>query len=315
MKNIVLSALLLSCTPAFSQKIAGLFQGTLFNDTTRMVQQYELALSEYRGKITGYSYTTFVMDDVYYYGIRRIKASIKDDKLIVEDGDILVNNFPAAPDKGVRRISVIPLNGQDSVISLNGRWQTTRTKEFYSVPGSIDLSKTDDTSHSSLMRHLKELDLLPGQQSATAASSRQKPAKNEKEIPVRPGPVRISPPAPVVLAHNQRREEQIRVMEVFSDSLELSFYDNGVVDGDSVSIYLNGQNILQHIRLTATAAKTKIAVPKGKDVKIALVAESLGTIPPNTGLLVVRDGERSYQLTFSADMQTNASIIFRRVSR
>jgi hypothetical protein len=47
-------------------------------------------------------------------------------------------------------------------------------------------------------------------------------------------------------------------------------------------------------------------------VQLVLFAENLGTIPPNTGLLTVRDGDEIYQVRFSADLQKNASITFRR---
>jgi hypothetical protein len=48
------------------------------------------------------------------------------------------------------------------------------------------------------------------------------------------------------------------------------------------------------------------------EIKLLLVAENLGTLPPNTGLLVIRDGDKTYQVNFTADMQTNASIILKR---
>ena len=41
-----------------AQVITGLYRGSLTNDSTKKDQRYELALSEYRGKITGYSYTS-----------------------------------------------------------------------------------------------------------------------------------------------------------------------------------------------------------------------------------------------------------------
>ena len=53
-------------------------------------------------------------------------------------------------------------------------------------------------------------------------------------------------------------------------------------------------------------------MPDTETVEIILVAENLGTLPPNTGLLVVKDGEQTYQVHFSADLQTNASIMFKR---
>ena len=48
----------------------------------------------------------------------------------------------------------------------------------------------------------------------------------------------------------------------------------------------------------------------GDRIELLLVADNLGTIPPNTGLVVVRDGDNIYQINFTADMQTNASLVF-----
>ena len=54
-------------------------------------------------------------------------------------------------------------------------------------------------------------------------------------------------------------------------------------------------------------------LPPGTDsVQLVMYAESLGSIPPNTGLLVVHDGEAIYEVRFSADMKKNAGILLRR---
>jgi uncharacterized membrane protein required for colicin V production len=99
-----------------------------------------------------------------------------------------------------------------------------------------------------------------------------------------------------------------------SDSLELSLYDNGEIDGDTVSILLNGELILAKQGLKASAIKKTIYVPAGQSDSLTLVlyAENLGKYPPNTGLLVVHDGEDTYQIRFSADLQQNAAVIFKR---
>jgi len=57
-----------------------------------------------------------------------------------------------------------------------------------------------------------------------------------------------------------------------------------------------------------------IYIPAGKEDSLTLVlyAENLGKYPPNTGLLVVHDGEDVYQVRFSADLQQNAAVIFKR---
>jgi hypothetical protein len=99
-----------------------------------------------------------------------------------------------------------------------------------------------------------------------------------------------------------------------SDSLELSLYDNGEVDGDTVSVLLNGQLILEKQGLKTSAIKKTIYVPAGQADSLTLVlfAENLGKYPPNTGLLVVHDGEDVYQVRFSADLRQNAAVIFKR---
>jgi hypothetical protein len=65
--------------------------------------------------------------------------------------------------------------------------------------------------------------------------------------------------------------------------------------------------------LKEAATKKTIYIPSNTDsVQLVLFAENLGTIPPNTGLLTVRDGDDVYQVRFSADLQKNASIFLRR---
>ena len=333
MKNLyLLSLILLICLFSSAQKVGGFYKGTLFNDSTKMTQQYELALAEYRGKIMGYSYVTFVANDTFYYGIRKIKAKIAGDSLIVEDDKMIANNFPEAPAKHVNRIVTIPFNGQDSLTSINGKWKTNKTKFYYSVPGSVEASKSGDSSSSALFAHLKELNLMPDDNYvATAAETTKKDSKtktktenkssivatsvkkNDDKIKSKTGetPV-IEKTEPTVLAYNQRKEHIQKSVDISSDSLTLSFYDNGVVDGDSVSVYLNDQLIISNTKLTAVATKKAVYVGASNDVKLLLVAENLGSIPPNTGLLVIKDGDKTYQVNFTADMQTNASIILRR---
>jgi hypothetical protein len=98
-----------------------------------------------------------------------------------------------------------------------------------------------------------------------------------------------------------------------SDSLQLSLYDNGEIDGDTVSVIMNGQLILAKQGLSTTAVKKTIYIPSTLDnVELIMYAESLGSIPPNTGLLVVKDGKNLYEVRFSGDLQKNASIVFKR---
>ena len=98
-----------------------------------------------------------------------------------------------------------------------------------------------------------------------------------------------------------------------SDSLLLTLYDNGEVDGDTVTVLMNGNVIFSKAGLTTTAnSKTIYITPDMDSVKLVMYAENLGSIPPNTGLLIVNDGKKRYEVRFSADLKTNAAIVLRR---
>jgi hypothetical protein len=62
----------------------------------------------------------------------------------------------------------------------------------------------------------------------------------------------------------------------------------------------------------AAVKKTIYLANENAETKLTLVAENLGSIPPNTGLLIIQDGTERYQIRFSADMETNASVIIKK---
>lgn len=336
MKNLLFLAILFFSIQLSAQNISGLYSGTLRNDSAKQIQQYELALSEYRGKITGYAYATFIANDTFYYSIRRVRATREGAQLVVEDEAMLVNNFPRAPDKGVRRISYIPLHHLkegDSLATFAGNWKTTQTKKFYSVPGTMAMKREGDSTHSALVAHLRELNILAPENKMAAARdektetavAKQTTAATQNTVattkPAAHGDLKklnapIAKPTQTVatpLLYTERKKTMPQTFEVGSDSLVLSFYDNGVVDGDVISVYANGEMVISNAKLLEAATKKTIHLRATVDsVEMLLVAETLGSIPPNTGLLVVQDGSSRYDVRFSADLQTNAAIVFRK---
>jgi hypothetical protein len=141
-------------------------------------------------------------------------------------------------------------------------------------------------------------------------------AKKEAPIVVAPIPrVKTSPAERngAAMAINDRRTEVSQVVNFKSDSLQIALYDNGQIDGDTVSVLMNGQVIMSRQGLKATATRHTIYLEPGlEEFNIVLYAENLGTLPPNTGVMVVRDGADVYNLRFSSDFQKNTGIIFRR---
>ncbi|MCU0376098.1 MAG: hypothetical protein MUF24_12400 [Chitinophagaceae bacterium] len=73
---------------------------------------------------------------------------------------------------------------------------------------------------------------------------------------------------------------------VVGDSVELRFYDNAEVDGDSISLFLNGKIIFQHIKLDVRPYTLRLAITDlPAESELTMVAENLGAIPPNTAYM------------------------------
>jgi hypothetical protein len=118
----------------------------------------------------------------------------------------------------------------------------------------------------------------------------------------------------IISASKERKKEIVRSVFFTSDSLVLSLYDNGIVDGDTVSIVMNDKVILAKQGLTTKAIRYVIHVTPqlGDSLLLTMVADNLGSIPPNTGLLIVEDGDQRNEIRFTGDMQMSSAVLFRR---
>jgi hypothetical protein len=106
-------------------------------------------------------------------------------------------------------------------------------------------------------------------------------------------------------------------LEIGSDSIRVSLYDNGEIDGDTVTVFLNGKPVIVHQELTARAVNIYLTLDNSKDVnEVSLFAENLGKIPPNTALMVVTDGISRFEVFLSSTYTQNATVrIRKRISR
>ncbi|MBS1661809.1 MAG: hypothetical protein JST68_12255 [Bacteroidetes bacterium] len=95
------------------------------------------------------------------------------------------------------------------------------------------------------------------------------------------------------------------------DTVRVELYDNGEIDGDSVSLFMNDQLLLQHVKLTAEPKVLLVPIDKSKPVnKLVLFAENLGRLPPNTALMQVTVHGKTYNLFLSTDFKKNAAVEF-----
>ncbi len=107
-----------------------------------------------------------------------------------------------------------------------------------------------------------------------------------------------------------RPTKDTKILQVNSDKIKVEIYDDGEIDNDIVSVYFNNNLIVANKVLTAKAYTFNIDLITGKTNELVLYADNLGTIPPNTALMIITDGVNRYEVRLSADFKNNASIRF-----
>ena len=107
-----------------------------------------------------------------------------------------------------------------------------------------------------------------------------------------------------------RANPVIKQIETAAAELLIELYDNGQVDGDTVSIYHNNQLMISRAGLSEKPLKMKITVNALQPHhELIMVAENLGSIPPNTSLMVITARDKRYEIFISSSEQKNAKIV------
>jgi outer membrane protein OmpA-like peptidoglycan-associated protein len=105
---------------------------------------------------------------------------------------------------------------------------------------------------------------------------------------------------------------------VSSDSVTIEIYDNAIHDKDSVSIIYNNRIIVDKQELKVSKPiKFKLKVDKNKKYnELVMVAENLGSEPPNTAVMFVTEKSgRRQQVLLSTDMTHNEVVYFIRIGK
>lgn len=425
---------------AQQEDITGMWNGELLltDSAGELIHlPYEVAVSEEKGKLKGYSRIVFRANGKDEAGVQDITIEKKGNNYIMEDEGFIDHQFSINPSSRVKKTMTVQLTVTEKEMILEGEWNTNKTRRYIPMKGTVVLKRKNDFKKSELFKSLDTLKLsaklsfkdrpslpdeptvaiaakpapekkpappvvekepeavpdliIPAIEKTTAsllplntkpwpmrnkvmpvakpkktqmdwlARSTMKPKpvapkpepviaavtpkpKPERKEPVRkepdeipakpapekkPEPVAVKPeppkPTPPPVAYvapsatggaaelNKRVTKSDQSFYFENDSLVLTLYDNGEVDGDTVTVIMNGNVIFSKAGLNTRAnTKTVYITPDMDSVKLVMYAESLGEIPPNTGLLIVNDGEKRYDVRFSADLNTNAAIVLRR---
>ena len=116
---------------------------------------------------------------------------------------------------------------------------------------------------------------------------------------------------PGIISFEKRSKAVLKTIEIEQETFTVQVYDNGEIDGDTISVFYNGSLLASHIKLSDKPITFSLSLNKSNSSnELTMYAENLGEIPPNTALMIVTDGDKRYEVRISSDTQKNGTIAF-----
>lgn len=114
-------------------------------------------------------------------------------------------------------------------------------------------------------------------------------------------------PSSKVEAKLKPDRQQVK-LDLKQEKLVLEVWDNSNIDGDSISVYFNGEPILLSHGLTAQKERIELTLKPGENT---LLVEALneGSISPNTAAFLLRNGRKKYSVSTITSKRQNELIL------
>ncbi|SEB79808.1 hypothetical protein SAMN05192540_1572 [Maribacter dokdonensis] len=106
-----------------------------------------------------------------------------------------------------------------------------------------------------------------------------------------------------------RKISYTKEFEFDSEHIIVKIWDHGRQDGDIVSIYLNGVQVVKKYYLTYWKKEFKIKLDPNKSNDLFLYAHNLGDSPPNTVAVEITDGKKSENIVLNSDLQSCEAVL------
>ena len=309
---------------------------------------YILELETSGKKISGYSYTYFSMSGKRYYVICKLEGSFDkaSKSLVVNEIETVKTNTPK-DFKNCHQSHQLTYFKQKDKEVLMGKWKPTEvgsdcgkgqtelerklivkipTKKNEEDKGKVSV-KDEETDKPNIPQHKStsdHLNPLPNKDHPKTHETPSKVTQNEKignkdmgKVETRPVP-RDEMNSSKKITNKEREKltertrQFIKTIDVVGSSFKVEIYDNGQVDGDTVSIFLNEKLLVPAKKLTTSPIVLDIKVEEGVDIyDIIMYAESMGTIPPNTALMIVTTSSNRYEINITSTEQTSGAVRFK----
>jgi len=324
---------------------------TSSDDPSNSKTDYVLEMELKGSSISGYSYTYFSMAGKRYYVICRLKGSFdaSSKSMVVNEVEQVKTN--TAPDfQNCLQSHELTYFKKGDVETLVGKWRpvekgstcgkgeteverktltglktvpsaskpavpsTTPKTEIKSPEKTVNKTTQTPTTPS-VKPELKSIAQHVEPQPDKAPTSTERKVQNKPE-PKTASPIESGMARPLTENEkaklSKRSYQVIKTIEVDASVIKIDIYDNGQVDGDTVSIFLNGKLLVPAKMLTAKPIAIEIKISDNEDTyDLIMYAETLGSIPPNTALMIVTTPTNRYEINITSTEQTSGAVRFK----
>lgn len=326
-----------------AQDFSGQWKGEFHDRSTKFMGwggdrcEYVLDLECNGKKVIGYSYTYFSEGGKRFYTICKLEGFIDKKMKFIEvvETERTKTNVPADV-KNCFQVHKLNYTKADGEETLEGSWIPAPKQEGscgYGVTTLIRrvLKNSFPNFNSSALKTPQKNQLtkkLPDLQDKNKQGGTSLKIADKKKVPlitkkesfqkldnppvkeevVKPLPYKIITPS---TSYEKRNTNILKIIELENEVIKVDLYDNGEIDGDTISLFFNGKLLASHKKLSDKPLNFTILRSEIEEVnELIMYAENLGSIPPNTALMVVTDGTRRYEVRITSDMQKSGTIKF-----
>jgi hypothetical protein len=260
-------------TSSFSQDISGTWVGN-YGGAILMMKPQKLVAEIFLSNdsiISGATHLYYRNNKYEHYTIKG-KYNKKDSSIVfTEDSTIAVKlGFMATNCLGKYKMK---LAISDSAYRFEGRWKDKSTSFFKCPSSSVWLSKKREIKKDTALKVNEKVEKI-----------------NNRELDI---------------------QSLIEIKKQDADSIKVEIYDNGEIDNDTISVYHNDLLVVDRKMISIKPITLYISLTDDYPIgKLKLIAESVGSIPPCTALMIVTTKNKRYEVNLKSDFYKNGVVEF-----
>lgn len=281
---LFLSILLCKCSSINGQDFSkGIWIGSIKEQGT--IYSYTLEVhSIIDGQVKGIS----ISENNSFYCSTEFSGELKNKQIEIKENKVIKTNYK---NKSEICLMVLKLGLNDNILS--GKFTSSNSLKKNCGNGfvSLRLKRRDST----LMRNFYDDNKVSTQIISKILSNNIDSLKS------------TSTSKPISPFINARKIDLTNELSIPADSVRIEIYDNGIIDGDQVTLLINKEVIIKSKIISDKPIEIDLLKKNGTEFVIEFFADNLGGIPPNTGLIIIKNNMFRKELTFSSDFsKTNA---------